>query len=64
MLKKLFNFISFFYLFIFGRAFFKPLNHLILRFVLKSLGFMNHGSLSATGEKNFIEGLKKKNKKN
>jgi len=47
------------YLSIFGRKFFFKFNSILLKIKLKSLGYQNFGSHSYTGEKKFIQTLKR-----
>ena len=55
----IFNYIALIYLSIFGRRFFFTFNSILLKLILKSLGYQNFGSHSYTWEKKFIQSLKK-----
>lgn len=55
----IFNYIALIYLSIFGRRVFFTFNSVLLKLILKSLGYQNFGSHSYTGEKKFIQSLKK-----
>jgi len=60
---RIFNFFSTIYLYIFGRKFFYCFNLILLKLILKSIGYQNFGSYKFTGEKNFIRNIKKYNPK-
>ena len=55
----IFNYFSLIYLSIFGRSFFYKFNSILLKLVLKSIGYQNFGNFNFTGEKKFIKSLKK-----
>ena len=55
----IFNYLALIYLSIFGRRLFFTFNSILLKLILKSLGYQNFGSHSYTGEKKFIQSLKK-----
>lgn len=57
-MKKIFNFLLYFYVFIFGRKVFSKFNVILFKVIIKSLGYNNYGSYNFTGEKNFIRKLK------
>ena len=56
---KIFNFFSVIYLYVFGRKFFYCFNFILLKLILKSIGYQNFGNYKFTGEKNFIKSIKK-----
>ena len=60
---KIFNYFSHFYLFIFGRRFFYKFNLILLKLILKSIGYQNYGNYNFTGEKSFVKSIKKFNPK-
>ncbi len=60
---KIFNFFSYIYIFIFGRKFFYCFNLILLKLVLKSIGYQNFGNFHFTGERKFIKSLKRFNPK-
>lgn len=56
---KIFNIFAYFYLYIFSRKIFHKFNLILLKLILKSLGYQNFGSHYYTGEKKFIKSIKK-----
>lgn len=62
-MKKIFNLLIYFYVFIFGRKIFSKFNVILFKIIIKSLGYNNYGSYNFTGEKNFIKKLNNYNPK-
>jgi FkbM family methyltransferase len=56
---KIFEFFSIIYLSIFGRKFFFKFNLILLKLILKSIGYQNFGSYNFTGEKDFVKSIKR-----
>lgn len=60
-MKKIFDLLIYFYLFVFGRRIFSKFNIILFKIIIKSLGYSNYGNSNFTGEKNFIKILNKFN---
>ena len=62
-MKRIFGFLLYVYVFIFGRKVFIKFNVILFKIIIKSLGYNNYGNYNFTGEKNFIKKLNKHNPK-
>ena len=58
LIKKIYNTLSKFYVFIFGRKKLQFFNHVIFSLTLDAKGFKNYGSFKRTGEENLIKLIK------
>ncbi len=58
LIKKIYNILSKFYVFIFGRKKLQFFNDIIFSLTLDAKGFKNYGSFKKTGEENLIDLIK------
>ena len=50
-MKRIFGFLLYVYVFIFGRKVFIKFNVILFKIIIKSLGYNNYGNYNFTGEK-------------